>query len=161
MKFLVLFILSYGLWLIFTWNSGIQNLTAGFVVSLLTVILFGRDFPYKKKKFFQVERYFYFLVYLFVFTGTMIKANFIMAYRVLSPRLPIKPAIVKVPIGIKSPLGRIILANSITLTPGTLTVEIEEDALYIHWIHLESRNTEKTRKAICGTFGKLLKRVFE
>jgi len=85
-----------------------------------------------------------------------------MAYRILSPGLPIKPGIVKVPIELKSPMGRVILANAITLTPGTITVEIKKDYLYIHWIYVyEMEDTKKITEDICGTFQRLLKRTFE
>jgi multicomponent Na+:H+ antiporter subunit E len=57
-----------------------------------------------------------------------------MARRVISPSLPIFPAVVEVHTNLHSPLGKLLLANSITLTPGTLTVDVEGDTLRVHWI---------------------------
>ena len=56
------------------------------------------------------------------------------ARRVLSPSLPLRPALVEVRTELHSSLGRLILANSITLTPGTLSVDVREEYLLIHWI---------------------------
>jgi multicomponent Na+:H+ antiporter subunit E len=64
----------------------------------------------------------------------LLRANIDMARRVLSPRLPINPALVEVQTQLKSPLGQLILANSITLTPGTLTVDVVGDHLQVHWV---------------------------
>jgi multicomponent Na+:H+ antiporter subunit E len=74
------------------------------------------------------------LRYLGVFLRALLESNIDMARRVLSPSLPIRPALVEVHTELKSPLGRLLLANSITLTPGTLTVEVSDDRLRVHWI---------------------------
>ena len=60
------------------------------------------------------------------------KANLDVAKRILSPSLPIKPKLIHVKAGQKTELGRVIYANSITLTPGTVTVEINEDEFVVH-----------------------------
>jgi multicomponent Na+:H+ antiporter subunit E len=59
-----------------------------------------------------------------------------MARCVLSPSLPIRPGVVEVKTELKSSLGRLILANSITLTPGTLTVDLQGDSILIHWVDI-------------------------
>lgn len=74
------------------------------------------------------------LTYLVTFTGALIRANLDVARRVLSPSLPIRPAVVEVRTGLQSPLGKLLLANSITLTPGTLSVDLQDDRLLVHWI---------------------------
>jgi multicomponent Na+:H+ antiporter subunit E len=84
-----------------------------------------------------------------------------MAYRVLHPELPISPGIVKVKTEMTSPLGRTFLANYITLTPGTLTVDMEGEYLYIHWIYVMTEDVEKATGIIAGRFESILKRVFE
>jgi multicomponent Na+:H+ antiporter subunit E len=61
-------------------------------------------------------------------------ANFDVARRVLAPSLPIRPAVVEVHTELRSALGRMLLANSITLTPGTLTIDVHGDRLLVHWI---------------------------
>ena len=61
----------------------------------------------------------------------MIKANIDVAYRVLHPARPIKPGIVRIRTSLKNPVGKLALANSITLTPGTMTMQIVKDRHYI------------------------------
>ena len=65
-----------------------------------------------------------------------------MAYRVLNPYLPIKPGIVRIKTSLTSEFAKTILANSITLTPGTLTVEVDGEDFYVHWINVSSDNPE-------------------
>ncbi len=101
------------------------------------------------------------MLYMFVFAWECLKANLDVAYRVLHPAMPIKPGIVKVQLSIKSEIGRTILANSITMTPGTITVDIINDCIYIHWIYVSSLDSDVYAKRICGRFEKHIGRIFE
>lgn len=82
------------------------------------------------------------------------------AYRVLHPKRPINPGIVKIKTELKSDIGKLALANSITLTPGTMSVDVEGDHLYIHWIDVEDSSVEIASKKISKPFEKYLKKVF-
>jgi len=90
----------------------------------------------------------------------MILANLDVMYRVLHPALPIKPGIVKAKTRLTSKFARTMLANSITLTPGTLTVDIEGENLYIHWINVKSADVEEATKIIVEKFEKILEEIF-
>jgi len=74
------------------------------------------------------------VAYLGYFAAALVRANFDMARRVVSPALPIRPAVVRVRTGLRSSLGRLLLANSITLTPGTLAVDVQDDSILVHWV---------------------------
>ncbi|MEA3276242.1 MAG: Na+/H+ antiporter subunit E [Pseudomonadota bacterium] len=74
------------------------------------------------------------VLYLVHFFGALVRANLDMARRVLTPSLPIRPAVVTVQTNLKSSLGKLLLANSITLTPGTLTVDVQDDRILVHWV---------------------------
>ena len=80
--------------------------------------------------------------------------------RVISPSLPINPGIVEVKTKLKTGIGRLALANSITLTPGTLTVDIKEDSLFIHWIDVTSTDIEGATKNIVANFEKYLEVIY-
>jgi multicomponent Na+:H+ antiporter subunit E len=72
---------------------------------------------------------------------------------VLAPSLPIRPGVVRVRTGLQSHLGRLILANSITLTPGTLSVDVLGDTILIHWIDCPPEvDIEQATQAIVGSF---------
>ena len=83
------------------------------------------------------------------------------AYRVLHPKMPIKPGIVKVKTKLKTDIAKTFLANSITMTPGTLSVDIKDEFLYIHWIYVRDEGMEKATEIIVDKFEKHLKRIFE
>ncbi|MEE8596487.1 MAG: Na+/H+ antiporter subunit E, partial [bacterium] len=74
---------------------------------------------------------------------------------------PIKPGIVKIRTTLKTNIAKVFLANSITLTPGTMTCEIDDDYLYIHWIWVQSSEIEEASKIIAKDFEKFLRRIFE
>ena len=107
-------------------------------------------------------RIFWFLVYIPVFFYYVIVANIDVAYRVLHPKMPINPGIVKIKTNLKTDSGITALANSITLTPGTLTIDLTEDGfLYIHWINVKSTDIEEATKHIGQRFEYFIAKIFE
>ena len=90
--------------------------------------------------------------YLFFFFKELVKSNLSVAAIVLSPALPVSPGIVKVRTKLKSRMGRMLLVNSITLTPGTLTVELDGEWLYIHCVTVDSADIETATANIVGGF---------
>jgi multicomponent Na+:H+ antiporter subunit E len=161
MRYLALFILSLIFWLLLTFKITVPNLIVGSVASLVCSLFFGRFFITNVYKILQPQRYFWFIIYLFIFLWECIKANIDVAYRVLHPAMPIKPGIVKVKTTLKSDLAKTLLANSITMTPGTITVDIIDDYLYIHWIYVRSEDPEVYTPIITGAFEKYIKRIIE
>ena len=67
----------------------------------------------------------------------------------------------KVKTKIKSEMGKVILANSITLTPGTFTIDLKDEYLYIHWINVRYKDIEKATQEIVGRFEKFLIKIFD
>lgn len=148
-------------WFLLTFEFTLSNLIVGIVSSLITSLIFTRFFVLNVYKLIQPIRYFWFLVYLVVFIWECIKANIDVAYRVLHPGMPIRPGIVKVKTTLKSDLAKMLLANSITMTPGTISVDIIDDYLYIHWIYIKSEDPEVYTRIITGPFEKYIKRIIE
>jgi multicomponent Na+:H+ antiporter subunit E len=79
---------------------------------------------------------------------------------VYAPRIDIKPGIVKVKTGLKSPLGRLALANSIALTPGSLVLDIQDDVLFIHWLDVKTIDPDEATRIIAGPFEAHLEKAF-
>ena len=79
----------------------------------------------------------YAVLYLLVFIKDLLTANLDVAYRVLAPSMPIEPDVVEVPLRVESDLAITTIANSITLTPGTLTMDYDEsrNSLFVHGIN--------------------------
>ena len=161
MRYMTIFILSLIFWLLITFRFTLPNLIVGSVAAMLTTLVFGKYFIHNVYKFLQPHRYFWLTVYLFIFIWECLKANIDVAYRVLHPAMPIKPGIVKVKTGLKSEFARTLLANSITMTPGTISVDIIGDYIYIHWIYVRSEDPEVYTDIILGQFEKYIKKIIE
>lgn len=161
MRYFAVFILSLIFWFMLTFEFNLPNLLVGAVASVITSAVFTRFFIHNISKLLQPQRYFWFMVYLFVFIWECLKANIDVAYRVLHPSMPIRPGIVKVRTTLKSDLAKMLLANSITMTPGTISVDIIDDCLYIHWIYIKSEDPEVYTGLITGAFEKYIKRIIE
>jgi multicomponent Na+:H+ antiporter subunit E len=161
MRYLAFFILSMIFWLLITFRVTVANLAVGAIASVICTLIFARYYFTGVGKFIQPVRWFWFLIYLFVFLWACVKANFDVAYRVLHPAMPIKPGIVKVKSTLKSEFAKTLLANSITMTPGTLTVDIVDEYFYIHWIYISTDDPEKYTEMIIGSFEKYIKKFVE
>ena len=161
MRKIVLILFSFIVWLGLTWAFSAQSLVVGGVVALITGLLFGNQFVQEPLKVFQIRRWFWFIVYIPKFIWEMTKANFDVAYRVLHPKMPINPGIIKVKTRIKSEMGRVFLANSITLTPGTFTVDLKDEYLYIHCINVRHTDIKDASEDIVSRFENLLCKIFD
>ena len=132
------------------------------IVSLLLTLLLSRIYePGTAEKVLSPVRWFWFLIYLIYFLIHCIKANLDVAYRVLNINMPIRPAIVKVHTRLNSSTAKAFLANSITLTPGTLTVDMIDDTMYIHWINVTTDDPAQQQSIIITRLENILWRVFE
>ena len=140
---LVFFIILFLLWLLLTWSVEYPRLLIGVAVAALSMLVYGAIFTKEPKKFANPLRYLIFIYYIPIFFYHCIKANFDVMYRVIHPERPIKPGIVKVRTSLETDIGRTFLANSITLTPGTMSVDIDGEYLYIHWIWVDATELEE------------------
>lgn len=161
---IILFIIGLLVWALLNWVPDWQHLLVGIFVAWFVAFMVGDLFINRVHFLKQPVRYWYFLSqYVPVFIWECIKANLDVAYRVAHPLLPIQPGIVKVKTKLKSDMALTFLANSITLTPGTMSVDIDKDngILYIHWINVKAQDTESATKIIVERFEKILEKIFE
>ena len=134
MKKLVLFLVSFIVWLVLTWTIYYPSLLIGILISIIIGFWFADLFIQRPRHFFQIKRFLYFLYYIPIFLYYCTLANLDVAYRVLHPYLPIEPGIVKVKTTLKSEVARVALANSITLTPGTVSIRVYGTKITVHAI---------------------------
>jgi multicomponent Na+:H+ antiporter subunit E len=166
---ITLVIFSFIIWFLLVWPFDpvtkaldIQSTIAGIVVAIFVGLFLGDKIPRELGIGAIFRRIFWMIVYIPMFFWYVIVANLDVVYRVVHPDMPIKPGIVKVKTTLKNPAGRTMLANSITLTPGTLTVDIsDDDYLYIHWINVQSDDVEEATRHIVQKFEGVLRRIFE
>ena len=139
-------------WILLNDSLALSTLAVGAAVALVIALFssagmtFLSGFRYSPKAFSAT------LFYLLFFFKELMKANFRLAKIVVSPSLPIAPGFVKVRTTLKSPMGRLLLANSITLTPGTLTVEMEDEWLYVHLVTMGAADIEGATQQIVAGF---------
>jgi len=102
----------------------------------------------------------YFILYTVVFLVELVRANINMMRYVYAPRIKINPGIVRIRTKLKTPVGRLALANSIALTPGSLVVDIDDDSLFIHWLDVKTTDPDEATRAIAGAFEEHLEKTF-
>lgn len=133
-RYVVAFSGAFGLWLLLTASLHPQELWAGVWVSGMVTLLAAPRLLILDGLRLTPLTPLYLGRYLWVFGRALVQANLDVARRVLAPDLPLRPAVVEVRTQLQSPLGKLLLANSITLTPGTLSLDIQADRILIHWI---------------------------
>ncbi|OGS23066.1 MAG: hypothetical protein A2252_08070 [Elusimicrobia bacterium RIFOXYA2_FULL_39_19] len=157
------FLLAFVFWVALTWSLDWQYLLTGVIISLFIAWAVGDILTRNPWKFKQHARYIWAVYYIWVFIWEMVKGNIDGAYRILHPGLPIKPGIVKVKTNLRSDSALTYLANTITLTPGTFTVDVDSENgyLYVHWMNVETEDIDKATEIIIGKYEKILGKIFE
>jgi multicomponent Na+:H+ antiporter subunit E len=167
MRRVIYFVLGFVLWMLLTWpvvdgHLDMQVVIAGLIAAAIVSLLFHDILPKEHHVFISPVRIFWFILYIPVFFYYMMIANFDVVYRALHPQMPIKPGIVKIKTRLKTESGITALANSITLTPGTLTVDLTNDGyLYVHWINVKSADIQQATEHIARKFEWFLEKIFE
>lgn len=97
-----------------------------------------------------------FLLYLPWLTGQILRSNLRVARVVLSPKMPIAPTFIAQAPGVRGERALTVLGSSITLTPGTLTIDIDDERLFVH--ALDPASAQDVRD---GTAARRIARIFE
>ena len=167
MRFIATAILSYAVYLLLSVGSGETivwdrtEFAIGAVFALIVAGLLSRA-NLISPRVLNPLRWIRFLIYLFPFFFALAKANIDVAYRVFTGK--INPGIVRISPGLKSDTALTLLANSITLTPGTLSVEVDEDNndLFVHWINVDPGALKKKpvdHRAVSGSFADWVRKI--
>ena len=160
LQFLNLWLTLFIIWVIANGTLAYNTLIAGVVISAVIALAFASFARVYSVIRWSPKIIYYYLMYLSVFIVELVKANLNVMSLVFSPRIDIKPGIVEIKTELTSPIGRLALANSITLTPGTLVVDIKENSLFIHWINISTTDPVAATEAISARFEKYLKVIY-
>jgi len=147
------------LWFFLTNSKAPQEIITGVLLSVVLGLVLSDYFIGIGLPAPTPSRFFYLILYILFLFKEIIVSNFDVAYRVLSPSMPIRPGVVVVKTELKSDLAKLILANSITLTPGTFTLGFIGNNLLIHWIYVEDKDGDATAQ-IGKKFEYYLKKIF-
>ncbi|GAB4462081.1 MAG: Na+/H+ antiporter subunit E [Anaerolineae bacterium] len=101
------------------------------------------------------------LLFLGYFGWQIVVANLRVTRDILLPRGRMQPAVVDVPLDLTDPAAITLLANVITLTPGTLSLDVAADrrTLYVHAMHVSS--ADEFRREIKDGFERIIKEMFQ
>jgi multicomponent Na+:H+ antiporter subunit E len=166
---LVLFALSFVFWIMLVWpvtaSDGrllVGEIVVGLVVAALVALIMHEIIRVNFIRFFNPRSWFWGLVYIFVLGYYVIKGGIDVSYRVLHPSMPIKPGIIRIKSVLETETGRSVLANSITLTPGTLTIDVMDDGtFYVHWLNVLTDDEEEAAEMVLRRFEWFVQRIFE
>ena len=172
MSKVLFFILWLFIWLLLSWPPNAKHVVIGMLVSLFVTFMTVDTFmtltanPEKERlgPLAIVKRILWFICYVGVFLWECLKANIDVAWRVVYPTLPIRPGTIRVKTDLKSDIGLTFLANSITLTPGKTTIDIDKENgyIYIHVLSLkEDYSVPEIRLGVVTRYERILKRIFE
>ncbi|MCF8373776.1 MAG: Na+/H+ antiporter subunit E [Bacteroidales bacterium] len=159
-NFIIIFFILFVVWMLLNNSYTSVIIISGLIVSFVVAAVFCSNCNVFTELKLTPKSILYSFVYIVVFLKELVKSNLDVAFRVISPSLPINPGIVEVKTKLKSKMGRLILADTITLTPGTFTVDIHEETLYIHWIDVKSDDINKATKEIVSKFEKYLEVIY-
>lgn len=157
---MILFAFLLIVWLLLVGFGDVWEVVLGLVVAAFLAATFRRAAAVLGDLRLSPKALFYGVLYPFVFLYELISANLDVAFRVVQPVIPVNPAIVRVRTSLTSSIGRMILANSITLTPGTITVETRGEVLYVHWINRQGRDIDEATRKIVANFERYLEVIF-
>lgn len=165
------FIFCFLFWLLLTWSAAPRELILGAAVAAVVAAFASRFFIHSRAFYLYNPVRLVLLVFycVIIFFWEIIKANLSMAAIVLSPSFKdYKPGIIRVPASddVKSAYGQAMVANCITLTPGTITLDVAEDEegknyYYVHWIDVAETDRDKAGEAIKGTMEKWIGRIWK
>lgn len=134
-----MFFLLIGFWAILASRITVESLVIGSVASI-AVLYYTKDLLFTGDEGGPVTfSYLWnFLVLIGVLLVEIVKSNIAVAKIVMDPKLPIQPTFVRVPVRLKKDFNKVLYGNVVTLTPGTLTVDIVGDEYIIHALTTEA-----------------------
>ncbi|SFJ05530.1 Na+/H+ antiporter subunit E [Celeribacter neptunius] len=155
-----LFATLFLFWLLLNGSLSPATLLSGVVVAGVIAFFFSRNLSFLSGFNLTPKGIGAGLMFIGYFLKELVKANLALAKLVVTPSLPLSPAIVKVRTRLTHPVGRLLLANAITLTPGTLTTEIQGEYLYIHWVVAKDTEIDAATQEIVAGFEQYLEVMY-
>ncbi|MFP4113791.1 MAG: Na+/H+ antiporter subunit E [Spirochaetota bacterium] len=147
-------------WLLFTWSLAPGSLALGLmhslIVAVITYPIFIEDDEVARKSL--VPRIELLGIYLVVLVFNMYVASFQVLWQILRGR--INPGVAHFRTRLRTDIARVALTNSITLTPGTITLYLDDDHLIVHWLDARTTHSKYASRLIAGPYERLLKRIW-
>lgn len=158
------FSLVFVVYVIFSGSTSLYDITTGVLVALATSLITANLVVGNPVKLAQPQRLAWLITYaLRYFFVDEVKAHLDVMKRILHPKMPINPGIVKIPYEAASDYAMLTVANSITNTPGTVVVEVDpsEKVFYVHWINAVTTEPIEAKKQVSEVFERFARRIFD
>ena len=157
-------IFSFLLYILYSGSFRLYDIATGIVVSIIIGVVMAYIVIEDWRKPFNIYRLFNLVIYAIrYFLISEVKAHLNVIKIGLSPSLPIKPGIVRVPIKSRSGYAITLISLSITNTPGTVVIDVDEEkgVLYVNWIYVSSTKSEDIYRDVAEEFDLYAKRIFD
>lgn len=143
------------MWMFLNEAYTIQSFVTGYILGILLLLLLNRYVPGR----FYLDRLFKIMQLIVLFIKELILSNIDIVKLVYTPKLKTEPGIFALPLQVKSEWEITLLANLITLTPGTLTVAVSDNQTYLYIHAMDIDNIEDSIHSIKNTFEKAIMEV--
>lgn len=159
-RFSITAVLLFAVWMLFTASFEPFSLAAGaagaLLIAGLTYDLFIAEHQANIR--FILPNPLYLLLYFFTILFFIYQSSFVMLKAVITGRS--NPKIVHFRTRLRSDMARMILANSITLTPGTITLDLNDDHLTVHWLFSSTSHAKAAGEAVKGRMERHIQRIW-
>lgn len=157
-------ILAFVTYIVFSGSLTAYDVVTGLVIAVFCGAIFSSIVVTSATKIADPRRWYYLVKYAlryFIIDETL--AHIDVIRRILHPKVPVNPAVVRVPFYVETDYAKTAIANSITNTPGTVVLEIDEseNVFYVHWIDAKTLEPEEARNTISRVFEEYSKKVFD
>lgn len=159
-----LLLLSFTVYIFFSGSLSTYDIITGLAVSIVVASIFSTFVITNPSKVFDLKRWVHLLRYAtYYFFVAEVKCHLDVMFRILHPKIPVKPGVVAVPYTVSSDYAITAVANSITNTPGTVVVDIDTSSktYYVHWILVKTTRPKEAQEEISGVFEKFAKKIFD
>jgi multicomponent Na+:H+ antiporter subunit E len=159
-RFLLTSAFLYMVWLVFTASIEPYSLVFGAIGSIGIALLTHTVFiaRHQANLRYIVPHPFHLVRYFFVITYILYRSSAVMLAAVITGK--VSPQIVHFKTRLKSDLARMVLANSITFTPGTITLDLNDDHLVVHWLFCDTRHTKAAGEQVKGRMERFIGNIW-
>lgn len=155
------FVISFLTWMALIGNLNPPEIIWGLIVSLIVARLTYQFVAFDLPLWVLRPRKWRFFIELVIeFARQILVQNVTLSIRVLNPRLPIKPGIVAIPTALRDDIQLTILGSLMTLTPDTVTMDIDQrrGIIYVHWIDVQTTDPQAAQRLISSSLEEKISR---
>ncbi len=159
-RFTILALFCFVLWLILSSELNVWSISIGILFSL-AASYYSYEIFYEKTEYNRSDfliRFEYFFVYVFLFVIQSYIASFELIYLIITRKH--NPGTVRIKTRLKSQIGRVFLANTITMIPGTLSLWLDNNHIFVHWFDIKTSHSKKAGHIIKQNFEQILEKIF-